>query len=90
MLIAIEYSKVPVIFSDSGVYHICKSKRNIPDNIIELIPKHDGIIMVCALTRFLDENERILYDRIFRMTNSSSETVKYINEYYIKNPHLVI
>lgn len=38
---ALQYSKAPVIFSHSSAYNICPSKRNVPDDVLQLVVRHE-------------------------------------------------
>ncbi|XP_019311058.1 dipeptidase 2 isoform X5 [Panthera pardus] len=43
---ALEVSRAPVIFSHSAARGVCKNARNIPDDILQLLKKNGGIVMV--------------------------------------------
>ncbi|XP_047692465.1 dipeptidase 2-like isoform X1 [Prionailurus viverrinus] len=43
---ALEVSQAPVIFSHSAARGVCKNARNIPDDILQLLKKNGGIVMV--------------------------------------------
>ncbi|KAM5262714.1 dipeptidase 2-like [Ctenodactylus gundi] len=43
---ALEVSQAPVIFSHSAVQGVCKNARNVPDDILQLLKKNGGIVMV--------------------------------------------
>lgn len=43
---ALNYSKAPVIFSHSSAYSLCNSTRNVPDDVLRMLKKNGGIIMV--------------------------------------------
>ena len=50
---AIRVSEAPVIFSHSSARAVNDVPRNVPDNILQLIPKKDGIVMVTFVPGFL-------------------------------------
>ncbi|XP_007938588.2 dipeptidase 2-like [Orycteropus afer afer] len=43
---ALEVSQAPVIFSHSAARGVCENARNIPDDILQLLKKNGGIVMV--------------------------------------------
>jgi len=43
---AINVSSAPVIFSHSAAYSLCNSTRNVPDDVLKLLAKNGGVIMV--------------------------------------------
>jgi membrane dipeptidase len=50
---AIRVSEAPVIFSHSSARAVTDVPRNVPDNILKLLPKNGGIVMVTFVPGFL-------------------------------------
>jgi membrane dipeptidase len=50
---AIRVSQAPVIFSHSAARALTDVPRNVPDDILRLLPKNDGVVMVTFVPGFL-------------------------------------
>ncbi len=50
---AIRVSEAPVIFSHSSARALNDVPRNVPDNILQMLPKKDGVVMVTFVPGFL-------------------------------------
>ncbi len=50
---AIRVSQAPVIFSHSSARAVTDVTRNVPDNILRLLPKNGGVVMVTFVPGFL-------------------------------------
>jgi membrane dipeptidase len=50
---AIRVSEAPVIFSHSAAKALNSVPRNVPDDILEMLPKNGGIVMVTFVPSFL-------------------------------------
>ncbi|KAL9931912.1 hypothetical protein V8E36_009227 [Tilletia maclaganii] len=71
---AIELSEAPVIFSHSGSRVLYNHIRNIPDDVLRLIPTtgaKDGVVMVPAVSEFVADNATvgIVADHIEHIAN---------------------
>ncbi|XP_043100102.1 dipeptidase 2 [Puntigrus tetrazona] len=50
---ALEYSTAPVIFSHSSAYAVCNNIRNVPDDLLLLLKKNGGLIMLTLYSSFV-------------------------------------
>jgi membrane dipeptidase len=53
MVDALRVSKAPVIFSHSSARALCDVPRNVPDDILKVLPRNGGVVMVNFYSGFL-------------------------------------
>jgi membrane dipeptidase len=52
---AIVVSEAPVVFSHSSARAICNVPRNVPDNILQMLPKNGGVVMITFVPGFISQ-----------------------------------
>ncbi|XP_046386347.1 dipeptidase 1-like [Ischnura elegans] len=62
-------SQAPVVFSHTASHALCPSPRNLPDEILKLVAKNGGVVMISFYSHFLTCNETSTMDDVIAHIN---------------------
>ena len=75
MRAALRVSEAPIIFSHSSTRALCDVPRNVPDDVLRLLPKNGGVVMIAFVTGFVSPEAAKILMPAFQEFNARAKTL---------------